>query len=473
MNKDDHYERTLFGRIKAALRVNHEDGSITARLTDPEGISVLRATVCRSHNLALGAAFCVDEGADSDVVRAGLYLGNARLYVGARSPGLRELLRGLGIGRSLTSCEVYRCDDGAVYGPQTTLRAHWMDRDDGAFNGKRDLYFNVTQALFGQWEGEDAVLEDREVDVGLPEATYRTRARLIERTVSLPRWPLKRYRRFVEFIDAAMIVPRRKSDSFQHAGCDGFVTVLGQTIEEGIGELVGRVLRDRKVYGGDAWADGPPPRVKWLDSHKVSLVNHDLSAPDLAIEQDLMHGDSIGGSGLGFEISRDGLTGGVLIAPRGMQVIVARGTRQIADFTSKAQRLYPGDVVRVGELAFTVHFAPIGPPPGASVRADEITDRAAREGWYAANPDIVAGAREGLVYDGNIWREPVGPTVAEEFGMVRSVVAEGLAELQSDLPVVSPSEEAEGEAAREYIDGVTLVQQWGDTPTNAIKRATE
>lgn len=67
--------------------------------------------------------------------------------------------------------------------------------------------------------------------------------------------------------------------------------------------------------------------------------------------------------------------------------------------------------------------------------------------WYAANSDIVSGAREGLVFDGNAW---TGPTAQE----VASDVAEVAAQLDTTL---SPGEAEEAvEDARNLLAEVLL-----------------
>jgi len=442
MHKDDNYEMTL-GGLRAKLRVNHDAREITVRLQDQDGMAVLRATAGRGNGPAIGASLRVDPEGDTDCILAGLYLGRGRVYVGARSPGLAKGLRALGVGRRLLSAELYQWDDRDVVNGATLFQAHLWSRDDGGM-GARNVWVNLTDKLWGRSESKDVVLEERDVVVTLPEAAYPCRARLIERTISRPRWPLQRFMRYVEFLDCAAVVPRRKSDSFAHID-DGRSTVEAQSIEAGIGAMTGRILQDRAHFGGKAWASGIPSRAHWQDSHKVSLTTLDrmggemakgYTGPSFSIERDLMQGqEPLAVPGAAF--ARDNDIGGLMAVPTGEhRIMVQRGDRHLCNFTKEPVRLFPGDRLTLGEVKLYVHFAPIGPP------------------------------RAGSAYD----RQPSGETIAEAFGYVEQDVAAAVQDLAAH-PEVSPSDEAEGAAAREYIEQMKNYQprSEGDGPVfNAL-----
>lgn len=446
MHKDDNYERTVFSRLRAKLRVNHDAKEITARLQDEEGLSVLRATIGKGYGPALGASLRLDEDSDCDTILAGLYVGRARLYVGARTYGLRDALRRLGIGRRVLSAEVYRWDDTDVANGATLFQAHLWSRDEGR-HSPQNVWVNLTDKLWGRCESKDAVLEERDVVLTLPEAAYPCRAKLIERTITRPRWPLQRFVRYIEFLDVAAIVPQRKSDSFAHVNMDGRVTVEGSTIEQGIGALTGRIMQDRAHYGGKRWAHGIPSREHWQDSHKVTLTSLDrmggalakgYTGPSFSIERDLMQGEEpLVVPGAAF--ARDNDLGGLMVVPLGEHhIMVQRGQRSMCNFTKDPVRLFPGDMLTIGEVKLYVHFAPIGPP------------------------------RAGSAYD----RNPTGETIAEAFGYVAEDVAAAVQDLAAH-PEVSPTDEAEGAAAREYMafmPGVQMDIDTADRPTEAISQ---
>lgn len=489
MHKDDNYE-TSIGPVVAKLRVNHDAAEITARLQDRHGESVVRATVERSTRPALGVSLRLASETDTDMVRAGVYLGRMRLTVGARGNGLRALLSGAGIKRRLLSAEVYRWDDEGVVSGATIVQAHLWSPDDGS--DQRHVWLNVTDKLWGRRQHTDKVLEEREVQVWLPEATYPCTARLVERTVTRPRSPFQRFTRFVEFYDCAAVVPRRKSDSFAHID-DGRVCVEAQSIEQGLGVLTGRILQDRRQYGGQRWANGIPAREKWQDSHKVTVISLDGKA---LAERDLMHGEVI--EFCGVQMRRDEQCGGLVATTTLTSRTVKRGERTMA--LSGSERLFNCDTVSCKRTnahlikdpfysGFTVHFSPIGTPP-VSVAVGSLTSEnkgpaiarngrmhlsaltkydldAAREidpEWVAANHDIVRRVEAGERYTDGRWCAPpdltqfngplpkVGRSIAEEFGYVEQDVAAAVQDLAAHPPEVSPSEEAEGAAAREYAE---------------------
>lgn len=119
----------------------------------------------------------------------------------------------------------------------------------------RDSNFNFSDFLFGRNECSKEVLEEREVLVPMPEKSYEATAKLMKYTWRRPRWFAKTMKR-VE-IDVPEGIPHEGKGTCAHnCGRDatfGMTTGECRSIPEGVGKLVGSVLRDRVRYGG--WGD--------------------------------------------------------------------------------------------------------------------------------------------------------------------------------------------------------------------------
>lgn len=97
-------------------------------------------------------------------------------------------------------------------------------------------------------------VEKREVSVPMPEKAYPATATLFESTWKRPRWFPERLMRVT--IDVPGGIPKEgKGENSWDCGEDATfgITCPARSIPEGIGHLVGSVLKDRVKYGG--WQD--------------------------------------------------------------------------------------------------------------------------------------------------------------------------------------------------------------------------
>lgn len=111
-------------------------------------------------------------------------------------------------------------------------------------------YFHFSDAILGRANCTKEVLKEKDVMVPMPEKSYPAHAKLTLYTWKRPRWFAHSMKR-VE-IDCPEGIPHPgKGTMSYNCGPDatyGMTTGRCNTIEEGIGQLVGSVLNDRERY---------------------------------------------------------------------------------------------------------------------------------------------------------------------------------------------------------------------------------
>lgn len=143
-----------------------------------------------------------------------------------------------------------RFHDGAVWWKIVTPSHSWSCETPKW----RDGCFNFVDFLLGKHKYTSTVLEQREVTIPMPEKAYAATAKLTACEWKRPRWFAKRLRR-VE-IECPEGVPfEGKGTASWNCGPDATfgLTTPADSIPEGVGKMVGSVLRDRVRYGG--WND--------------------------------------------------------------------------------------------------------------------------------------------------------------------------------------------------------------------------
>jgi hypothetical protein len=459
-DKIDYKTIRLFGR-EVRVTINHRERSISARANDGYPTE-LRVTGYLARRLAIGASVRVEYGGDEDVL-AGLYLGPLRLYLAGSHRALGNILAACKTGRRVTSIEAELGDrfGDATEGPEIRVRGNLWNDDNEGHPRSRAFSVDLLDHILGKpVTSEKHTIEERMVVVPLPEGNFTTKARLVERFVSRPGWPFKYFARWVEFRETPAVVPRRKSNgvSFYNQG-GPWTGITGSTIEDGVAELVRRVLEDRGRYGGKRWAAGIPAIEEDRDSHEVSVWQIVDGKEQEVWRGVLRHGQKqiIGEAApdgrvaltssefpdLGPELVlvRNPKHGGVALScgPVLLAGVVLRGGEPIplaGDIALVAQ-----DEIHRKGARFKVYGSPIGPLPASGtvvdVRAATILARGEAAGvhvnagpaigktgriplrgmtglaiamaqevdpeWIAANPEIAAGARPGRLYDGARW----------------------------------------------------------------------
>lgn len=115
--------------------------------------------------------------------------------------------------------------------------------------------FNPIDFLLGHREYSDEIIEEREIEISMPEATYRGTAQLKNAYWKRPRWPwrLKVVRAEIETPDGVPF-PGKGTSSW-NCGQDATysMTCPADSIEQGIEAFKASVERDRLRYGGPRW----------------------------------------------------------------------------------------------------------------------------------------------------------------------------------------------------------------------------
>lgn len=369
------------------VRLNHDDQAVTVTLSDRGASRQLRATVARNLGLSLGASVTLEDSAD-DPVTANVSLGPVTLYLALRGsyPSaqrfglLRAIVAGLiGSGqRRRTSVSLDYYDPETVEGRELRARANlWNDDNEHRPGESREWSVSLTEALWGKPKhAPDVAIDERDVTIAMPEGTFPMRARLMERRITWPRWPLARLYRWVDLSPACILIPMRRSDEMQYIGSGpGCVEgVTGDSFTAAIGELHRRVARARESYGSRNWA--PRPTAHHRESHRVAFTwqkDHKLAAG-----ADLHHGHGllvmITPSGVQLmapgeqnsthvvaELARRPTDGGVVLN----RIVITAALEVDGAAVFSTAPVWPGSIVRVGGHTFVAHFHPIGPPAPA------------------------------------------------------------------------------------------------------------
>lgn len=113
---------------------------------------------------------------------------------------------------------------------------------------------HVVDKVLGDPERNREVLSVHEVDVPMPERTYRWRIELTKNTMSRKRWPWAKTWRGYEAtaLDGEAIPHPGKGESAHDCGDDATSAVAGQarSLDQAVANVVGAVLRSRVRYGG-------------------------------------------------------------------------------------------------------------------------------------------------------------------------------------------------------------------------------
>ena len=114
--------------------------------------------------------------------------------------------------------------------------------------------WNAVDAFLGKEAHDRKVLSEHEVDVSMPEGTYRWNVSLVEQTVKRSRWPWPKTYRTVDAkaLDGQQIPVPGKGESAHDCDDDALYAVSGEgrSVAEGIAKIVGSVMRSRLKYGG-------------------------------------------------------------------------------------------------------------------------------------------------------------------------------------------------------------------------------
>lgn len=504
-DKIDYKTVRIAGR-DVRLTINHRERSISARLNDGYPVE-WRLTGYLSRHLAFGASVRLEYGGDEDML-AGLYLGPLRLYAGISNRLLGSILAAVKLGRRVTSLEAELGPGlGEMDGTSLRVRGHLWDDDYCSGPKSRGFSVDLFNLLGRLVRSEPQVLEEREVIVPLPEGGFTTKARLVERFASRPGWPFKLFHRWVEFRETPAVVPVRKSSSVQFYNAGGpWTGITGETIEDGIAELVRRILESRSQHGGKRWANGVPVIEKDERSYVVS-VWQTIDGPEQETWRgEVMHGDVVRlHPSLDCALARHPLHGGIIVAATAAGATLRRGNEE-GPLTTGAL-VFTADTISAGGYRWKIYSSPIGPAPTptqqGSVNAFDILAAAKAAGlhgvnggpaigrvgrsplqgltaahvllaeqmdpqWFAANAELVEGAR--AVHPASTFdvetRQWIEPSTEEQEAILRSEqdayersrqwqasqteqanVQEVLAELDTTPP--GPTEEADGLAARE------------------------
>jgi len=153
-----------------------------------------------------------------------------------------------------------RFTNGRTFGVNIHNWTLWLDiwRDPMESRGSdywwQHISFDIREFFRGKGKREEELLEEREVLVLMPEGTYKGKATLSRITFSYPRWFKNSFKSFS--IDVAGGIPfEGKGENSWDCGADACYGFSGsaESIPEGVGKLVGSVLKSRVRYGG--WGD--------------------------------------------------------------------------------------------------------------------------------------------------------------------------------------------------------------------------
>lgn len=145
-------------------------------------------------------------------------------------------------------------DIGVSFHNGTLWVSLWNDPMESRREDPKWHNFNINfeDFIFGKTKSAKQVLEEREVEIPMPEKSYKGTAKLILYTWTRPRWFKKTMKR-VE-IDVPEGIPHEgKGENSWDCGKDatfGMTTGECESIAEGVGKLVGTCLNDRVKYGG-------------------------------------------------------------------------------------------------------------------------------------------------------------------------------------------------------------------------------
>lgn len=133
----------------------------------------------------------------------------------------------------------------------------WNDPNESRSTDPKwwSFHINFADILFGKQNCTKELLEERAVLIPMPEKAYQGHAKLYKYTWKRPRW-FKREVKRVELDIPEGLPMEGKGENAHDCGTNAtFSMTTGEcnSIPEGVGILVGSVLKDRVKYGG--WGD--------------------------------------------------------------------------------------------------------------------------------------------------------------------------------------------------------------------------
>lgn len=140
-------------------------------------------------------------------------------------------------------------------GRELSIRAHsgsiWLNLWTEPWDGKTHV-FHFKDFFIGKATHSETILEERDILVPMPEKAYPAHAKFFESTWTYPRWFATKIKRVS--IDVPEGIPHEgKGENSWDCGRDatyGITTGPCRGIPEGVGHLVGSVLRERVKNGG-------------------------------------------------------------------------------------------------------------------------------------------------------------------------------------------------------------------------------
>ena len=112
--------------------------------------------------------------------------------------------------------------------------------------------FNPMDFFFGTNKYSTKSLEEGNCLIPMPEGCYEGNYNLFVSTWERPRWPFKKQWKRITINVEKGIPHEGKGENSWDCGEDATygITCMAENLEDGIGQLVGSCLRDRKRYGG-------------------------------------------------------------------------------------------------------------------------------------------------------------------------------------------------------------------------------
>lgn len=158
----------------------------------------------------------------------------------------------------------YRILPREMWGRQTGISIHdgtiwfsiWHD-DSGWKKEKSWQYFNFCPADFflGIHKYSQRILRKEQVEIPIPEKTYRGTVEIFESVWKRPRWPFaKKIIRAKIAVEDGIPVPGKGENAWD-CGEDAIysLTCPASSVEEAIAKLVESCLERRRKYGGEGW----------------------------------------------------------------------------------------------------------------------------------------------------------------------------------------------------------------------------
>lgn len=144
--------------------------------------------------------------------------------------------------------------DGSVWWRLWGRPHHWSSSTPKWMDGN----FNLVDFALGRQTTTTRVIEERRVEVTMPEGSYAALAKVELHTTVRPRSPLKGFHHTTTIEMLEPIPVPGKGENSWDIGDDALhsLSVPGKTIESGIARTIESVLTTRRKRGGMYWAPG-------------------------------------------------------------------------------------------------------------------------------------------------------------------------------------------------------------------------